>query len=201
MLFLKKIIAFLVCLSMVCFCFSQEEVTFQDQFSEESFIITDNVQNEQQREESSGVGFLFFRMIFVLAIVIGCLYGLLYLFKKSTNFSSESDLYLKKVTSLTLSQNKTLHIVTLRDRAFLLGASEQNLSLISEITDKELIDEMNLFVDSKPTGKARDFSTLLNKFFPSKKTEDYVQVSEDFLKKQRERVKNIQGRTEDSFDE
>ena len=204
MLFLKKSIAVLLCLSVMGFVFTQESVSSQEQISEETFVISDEVTSEDSNEESTGMGFLFFRMILVLALVIGCLYGLVFLFKKSTNFSSDSDIFLKKITSLSLSQNKTLHIVTLRDKAFLIGASEQNISLLSEITDKELIDEMNLYADAQPTGKVRDFTAILKSYFPKKNQDipsDYVQMSESFVKKQRERVKNIHNKTEDSFDE
>ena len=137
---------------------------------------------------SSTAGMLF-QLIISLAVVCGLIYGVLYFIRRSKRFTAADDPFLKNVASLSLSQNKKLHIVTLIDKAYLIGAADSSLSLIAEITDKELIDAMNLHA-AQTAGPKQDFSSLLQTFFPAAKTHTAADPFDSFLSKQRERLQN-----------
>ena len=128
---------------------------------------------------------LFVRMILVLVLVIACIYGIVWLLKKSMRPGAENDPYLKKTASITLSPGKTVQIVTLQDKAYLLGVSDSSITLISEIEDKELVDAMNL---NTPVGgnskKPADFASLLASLTGSAKR------TERFLRSKRENLQN-----------
>ena len=142
------------------------------------------------RSSRSSTFFLLFQLIISLAVVCVLIYGVLYFIRRSKQFSAADDPFLKNVANLPLAPNKTLYIVTLIDKAYLIGASDASLSLIAEITDKELIDAMNLHAAQTP-GPKQNFSSLLHTFFPeAKPKETDANPFDSFLAKQRGRLQN-----------
>ena len=88
-----------------------------------------------------------------------------------------------------------MQIVTLVDKGFIVGVSEDSVNLISEINDKELIDAMNLYSDKKKqTQKPRSFADVLEIFMPRKKDtniyDDSSKKFADMLNKQRDRLQD-----------
>jgi len=110
------------------------------------------------------------KMIIVLALVIAGLYGIMIFFKKKNNSVQSDDDFLRRVSSLNLSPGKSIEIVTLVDRGFILGVTDSNINLIAEITDKEMISALNLNFDKKQNvKKPMNFSEVLNMFMPGNK--------------------------------
>ena len=130
----------------------------------------------------------FVNMILVLIVVIACIYGIVWLLKKSMRPGAENDPYLKKTASITLSPGKTVQIVTMQDKAYLLGVSDSSITLISEITDKELVDAMNLNATTTGGKKPADFASLLSSLTGSAKR------TESFLKSRREKLSGREGK-------
>ena len=126
----------------------------------------------------------FVNMILVLVVVIACIYGIVWLLKKGMRPGAENDPYLKKTASITLSPGKTVQIVTLQEKAYLLGVSESSITLISEIDDKEFVDAMNLNTPVGNGKKPADFASLLASLTGSAKR------TERFLRTKRENLKN-----------
>ena len=151
--------------------------------------------------EDTSLGVWFFvRMILVLAVVIALIYFFFAFLKKTTGVGNVSDPYLKKVASLPLGPGKSVHVITLKDKAYIIGAGESSINLIAEVEDKELVDAMNLHapVFSDKKGSLR-FSDLLGKFSTGvpkndvrKEKKDRVTIqtesSVEFLKNQRNRI-------------
>ena len=108
------------------------------------------------------------KMIVVLALVIAALYGIMLFFKKRNNNVQSDDDFMRRVSSLTFSPGKSVEIVTLVDRCFMLGVTESNINLIAEITDKEMISALNLNFDKKQnTKKPMNFNDVLEMFMPN----------------------------------
>lgn len=142
------------------------------------------------RASRSSTFSLLLQLIISLAAVCALIYGVLYFIRRSKQFSAADDPFLKNVANLPLAPNKTLYIVTLIDKAYLIGASDASLSLIAEITDKELIDAMNLHA-AQTAGPKQSFSSLLHTFFPAAKPKEAdTNPFDSFLAKQRERLQN-----------
>ena len=100
---------------------------------------------------------------------------------------------MKKVASITLSPGKSVQVITLHDHCFVLGVSDSNVQLISELDDKDLINAMNLEADKEPTGTVRDFATMLASAMGIKKKtfEESVTSSVETMQNQSNRLKNI----------
>ena len=188
---------------MVCTLSSFAQSTNSDLVSETSQSVTSNKEQESQmlistseeivQQRSTSTGWLFFRMILVLLVVVGCIYAVFYFVKKSTNPANETDPFLKKVASITLSPGKSVQVITLQNHCYILGVSDSNVQLISELDDKDLIDAMNLEADKEPSGSVKDFATMLASAMGIKKKtfEESVSDSVENMQSQSNRLKNI----------
>lgn len=152
-----------------------------------------STEEEVIQSRSSNTGWLFFRMILVLLIVVACIYAVFYFVKKTTNPTNENDPFLKKVASITLSPGKSVQVITLQDHCYILGVSDSNVQLISELNDKDLIDAMNLETDKETTNSVKDFASMLATAMGLKKKtfEESVSSSVENMQSQSERLKNI----------
>lgn len=173
----------------------------QTQNPEKQFVFNTDSDQDVNQVKRPNTFLMFLRMVLVLAIVVACIYFVMNFMKKSvTGDSDTDDVYLRKVAQLTLSPGKTVQVVTLLDKGYMLGVSDSSVNLITEITDKELVDAMNLSADkAEKSRKARNFGEVLEMFMPSKsshttsatQTNIYSEASDDvkeFVKEQRKRI-------------
>ena len=133
----------------------------------------DSQNNETASEDPTAIRppsvfLLILRMLLVLAFVIVCIYFVLHFLKQGSPNSDEQ--FLRLVSSVSLGQGRFIHIVSLVDqRAFIVGSSDSSVNLIGEVTDKELIDAMNLYADKNAnTKRPKNFSDILSLFMGQK---------------------------------
>ena len=69
------------------------------------------------------------KMIVVLALVVAALYGIMLFFKKKNNNVQSDDDFMRRVSSLSFAPGKSVEIVTLVDRCFMLGSSPESFTL------------------------------------------------------------------------
>ena len=138
---------------------SAEETFPSDDASAENAIpFGEAADGQQERSSRFGTFFLFLRMIIVLGIVVACIYAVMWFMKKSIRGDSAADdPFLRKVSSVDLAVGKSVQVVTLLDHAYIVGVS-----------DKELVDAMNLYADEhQNVKKPRTFSDILDIFMPN----------------------------------
>lgn len=210
---LKKIILVLLSLCIVSnFIFAQtgsissnpeNEIVLtqndQQDNPESRFVISENSTSNQNSRRTGGA-WSFIKMILVLALVVVIIYLLMNFFKKTVNGPETDDPYLRKVAQINLGPGKSVQIVTILEKGYVLGVSDSGVTLISELDDKELINAMNLTADKKAaTSKARNFTEVLEMFLPSKSSRetsatqtniysDSSKAVSDFIKTQRKRI-------------
>ncbi len=173
----KLFAAIIIFMAAVFVLYSQNNTsadnTAQTSVTEESIILSDdapagiNPQNSNYKRPST-VG-TFVRMIVVLIIVIGLIYGVLWFVKKKTNVVKTDDDYLRRAAWINIAPGKSVEVITLIDKAYLIGVTEDNITLLGEIDDKELISAMNINADKKNnTKKPATFSEVLDMFLVKK---------------------------------
>ena len=174
---LKKYILFTFFVAFVnVFVFSQTDTSqsssVESSVLDESQILLSETNPESQitfsddesNLEKSSV-WLFVRMILVLILVIVAIYALMKFFKKKSTEVKSSDDFLRSVSSLSFGPGKSVEIVTLIDKAYVLGVTEKSINLIAEIDDKELIESLNLNHDKKSNvSKPINFAEVLDMF-------------------------------------
>jgi len=132
------------------------------------------------------------RMILVLALAAAAIYGAVFLIKRSTKQTVQSDPFLKVLASSHLGSNRYVHIVHAGNKAWLIGSSDGGVNLISEVDDKETVDAM-LLDDSRrmadaPSGNIMNFLSLLKKFGAPVNAKT---PGADEIRKRRERLKGL----------
>ncbi len=101
------------------------------------------------------------RMVLILAIVVVLIYAVFYLLKRSSKGRMQASEIIKVLGSRSISGNKSLHLIEIGRQIFLVGSGDNGINLVSEISDKESIDEIRLkAVNSADAGK-RNFSDVL----------------------------------------
>ena len=132
------------------------------------------------------------RMIIVLALVAAAIYGVVFLFKKASKPSPNTDPYLKILANTHLGANRYAHIISVGGRAWLVGSGEGGVNLISEIEDKEIVDAMLLDDSQKteqaPAGRFADFKSILRRV--GIKAQGRTPGADD-IRKRRERLKGL----------
>lgn len=152
----------------------------------------------QERPASHSTLWVFFRMIFVLIVVVVCIYLVMnFMRRKMGGGDPDDDMFLRKVAQVSVAPGKTVQIVTLLEKAYLIGVTDNSIGLLGEINDKELVDAMNLNADRKKnTAGPRNFGDVLSVFLNPKSsdaTEGERNASKsisEFFNKQKEKFKN-----------
>ena len=134
----------------------------------------------------------FVRMVLILAAVIGVIYGIFHLLKKSGNPKFQETRLIRLLSSKTLTGSRALHLVEVGNQIFLVGTSENAVNLVSEILDKETVDGLKLQAANVDGTEKRSFGSLVGQAFgrsvgKNKQTADPMA----FLKQQRQRVRNM----------
>lgn len=201
----------LFCLIPILFSQQAEKPQTSIPATDETTILLDtptaNDSNVIPSVSSSANIWTLIRIVLILLIVCAGIYGTVYILKKSTKTNVANDPYLKNIATLMLSTNKSVRIISIGSQAFLVGVTDQAISLISEIEDKELIDAMNFEADRNATVPSGNFVSILTSLLPKKirpiiqtpkkttvtnKTQESTSAlaTSDFLRKQRERIQN-----------
>ena len=171
----KLFAAVIVFMAAVFALYSQTTANNQtsNQISEETIIISDDAVSEnsttaQTYKGPSTVG-MFVRMIVVLIIVVGLIYGVFWFIKKKTNIVKTDDEYLRRAAYINIAPGKSVEVITLINKAYLIGVTEDNITMLGEIQDEELIKAMNLSADKKNnTKKPATFADVLEMFLIKK---------------------------------
>lgn len=146
--------------------------------------------------KGSGVNaWSFVQMIIILALVAAAIYGVSVLIKKYNRNSSSDSPKLRVLASAGLGPGRAVHVIQAGAQAFLIGAADQSISLLSELSDKEYVDQLVLEAQTKPQAAKADFASLLAGLLdPSGKRRRPGASSPDsldFLGKQRDRLKKL----------
>ena len=182
----KKLLAAVIIFMAAIFALNSQSNSTQssNSLSEESIVLTDDTLTDgtsstQTYKGPSTVG-MFVRMIVVLIIVVGLIYGVLWFIKKKTNVVKTDDEYLRRAAYINIAPGKTIEVITLIDKAYLIGVTEDNITMLGEIQDDELIKAMNLTADKKNnTKKPTTFADVLDMFLVKKNGQKSVFTDEE----------------------
>jgi len=158
---------------------------------ETTLVLVDSPEQEILAPATSLLPYVL-RMIIVLAFVIAAIYGLYAVLKRSSRPQNEEDAYIRILASSPLAVGKTLHVVSVGERAWLLASADASVSVISEIEDREVIDALTLRASASPGTTREDFVSSLRRLLArGSRTGGVVSGSADFLARQRDRLKKM----------
>ena len=126
-----------------------------------------NSQEYTQNQGTQSTFVLFMKMVLSLAVVLGLVYLAVRFLKRGAKISSSDDPFLRHVSHLPLSPNRSVDVVTIMNHAYILGVSDNAVNLIGQIEDEELVNSMNLYADKNDNIKRpRSFDDILSIFMP-----------------------------------
>jgi flagellar protein FliO/FliZ len=143
--------------------------------------------------------FVALRMVLVLALAAAAIYGLVFFFKRLSRAPEQGNPYLKVLAGAPLGGGSSVSVVALGAQAWLVGTGSGGVSLIAEITDRELVDAMLLEESRRGPGngsrgpgggqKLLDFSAILRRLGGGGPADKRFGAED--LRKRRERLKNL----------
>lgn len=186
---LKKLLMTAVLLTAVCFNFysqtSEQAASNASQTEVSSFENNTNYFNQSPaeggrqspdalRSQPGGI-WLFLRMIIVLLIVLVLIYGVLWFIKNKTNVVKTDDEFLRRAAWINIAPGKSIEVITLVDKAYVIGVTEDGITLLGELDSKtddqtaQMINAMNLRADQTTnTKKPLNFNDVMDMFLAKK---------------------------------
>ncbi|MFO7849210.1 MAG: flagellar biosynthetic protein FliO [Spirochaetia bacterium] len=143
----------------------------------------------------------FLRMFLILGAVIAAIYGIFFILKRLGNPSFQGNSLISVLSTQNLQGNRSLHLVEVGNEVFLIGSSEGGVELVGKIEDQETLDQVKLYRSEMSAG-GQSFQRSLKDIFQRGKgtngekvsasgKEENTGASAFFMKKQRERLKNL----------
>ena len=141
--------------------------------------------------QNTGIVWYIIRMFLVLGLVLLSIYGLYIFLKRRAKRAIVEDPFIKNLGSTQIAPGKSVHVLSLGTKAWLVGVSDNSVTLLAELDDKELIDAMVLKSQEAPQEAPQvDFRTVFLRMFPgaAKKPET---PKLDVFSEHRNRIKKL----------
>jgi flagellar biosynthetic protein FliO len=164
--------------------------------------------------EEESYGWLMMKTIFVLGLLAVGFYMFLRFIQQKSGIQLTGQNVIQVLSATPLGPGKTLHVVDMAGKVFLLGVSENNINLLTEIKEREEIDRIRLLSSRSTPLYGKGFQeivmeqvgkavTFINQKRDKKgKVYSMEEMSEDeldvtYLNNQKNRLKKMNGNHED----
>jgi len=107
----------------------------------------DNQQQQQVDQPNLVIEFL--KLLLVLALIVAAAWSIIKLFSRQVS-SRMQGTWMRVVDEVTLGQNKGIILCEVGERIFALGVTDHNISLLFEVTNPKLLEEISLEMENKP---------------------------------------------------
>jgi len=160
--------------------------------------------------EEESYAWMIFKTILILGFLVGGFYFFFRFVTKRVGIQVLGENVINILSIVPIGQNKYLQVVDLAGKILVLGVSENGINLISEINEKDKIDQIRLLStkNSHSKNKAgfqdyimKHIGKLIDRkgksrsggrdIFKAKSNESGVNL--DYLKRQKDRLKNLNG--------
>ncbi|MEW6618110.1 MAG: flagellar biosynthetic protein FliO [bacterium] len=167
------------------------------EFNESEKIIDSakDVVKETPKKEKYDVNLfvLMGKTVVSLVIIAALIYFVLRFFLKGQRWLTRQQEFIQTIATHFLAPNKYIQIVEIGNKLLVLGISEHNINLLTEIEDKEVIDLIKTQVSRAEDKLQLSFIQHLKKRLmkPQLEQTDYEEKLK-FLNKQREKLKSLE---------
>lgn len=151
-------------------------------------------------DQGQSVFFLVLQSFFYLIVVIALIYALVRFLSIRQRKMGQSLLF-QNVGGISLGQNKSLQLVKMNGKMYMLGVGD-HISLIKEITDEDELRKIQMNADEQDSLVSNRVSSMLrwvtNLRGKSTENNPFQTVFEDSLKKQKQSRQNLNRDRSDS---
>lgn len=135
---------------------------------ETSLVLADAQQDIDVNLPSSSLVPYLLRMVVVLAVILAAIYGLYVLLRRKAVQTQNEDPFIRVIGAVPLAPGRSVHVVSVGSRAWLVGSGEGTVSLLTELDDKDVIEAMVKRAEENPKQYRGDFSSILAAMVPNK---------------------------------
>jgi flagellar protein FliO/FliZ len=153
----------------------------------------------QSRDVKIGY-FSYIRIIVVLGLVVLAIYVLSLILKRFLRIKGSTGGAATILTNQSLGPGKWIQVVFAGGKYLILGVTNEQINLLSEVTDPREIERLELLIHEQKVKEGDSFLDVITDFFKNilhktapKKKFDYETDSVDFLEEQRRRLKKMNG--------
>jgi flagellar biosynthetic protein FliO len=139
----------------------------------------------------------YLRMFFLLILVIGMILAVVWFLRRISGQGPLVESPIKVLHNHALAGNKALLLVEVGNEILLLGTADGGVNLIKQVTDTETVDALRLAASEKKSVPLQGtFAGIIGTMLGQRekirpKIDEPVENSTEFIKKQRERLKNL----------
>lgn len=176
-------------------CYGAKEKTKVEQ--NENIPLSKKVQKTEEplagQDYNVNLFALIAKAIFSLLIITGLIYFTLRFFLKSQKWLPKQQPFIQIIATQPLAPNKYIHLIEIGNKLLVLGVSEHNINLLTEIVDKEVIDFIKTQASSQEDKIPLSFIQHLKQRLRGQEIEQTgYEEKLKFLNQQRERLKNLE---------
>jgi flagellar protein FliO/FliZ len=113
-------------------------------FETESLLVIEDEDDVSASAAGPSSTMAIFRMIIVLALVAVVIYLVVFFLRRLSKPQGEQDPHLKVLASTYLGSGRSVHVVSVGTKAWLIGSGEGGISHIADINEQEVVDAMLL---------------------------------------------------------
>lgn len=196
-------------LCLFVFSLSAADTTGDDYFKKvKSVMQSDDTlagQNEEETQEKKNgrvkfsIGYLsYIKIIVVLGLVILIIYGISLILKRALRLKGDNSNDAAVLTTQALGPGKWIQVVYAGGKFMVLGVTNENINLLTEITDPKEIERYEILINERQVNAGKNFIDIFSGFIKDtlrlktdKKKFDYEMDTLDFLKDQKNRLNKI----------
>jgi flagellar protein FliO/FliZ len=158
--------------------------------AERLLVISDDVPDSLANPSSA---MAIFRMILVLALVAVVIYLVVFFLRRLTKPQAEQNPHLKILASTYLGSGRSVHVISVGTKAWLIGSGEGGINHIADLNEQEAVDAM-LLDSSAKTAEAdlnpiQSFKAMLKKLSGGVSSREQDRLEK--MRQRRERFKRF----------
>ncbi len=163
-------------------------------------------------------GWLLFQVVLILGLLAGGFYYFYRFVSKKAGFQASGQDVVQTLSAVPMGPGRYLYIIDVAGKVFMLGVTDNNINLITEIEDKDEKDRIRLLSSKSTVDHGKSFGDLfsenIGKLFDKidgirktrkapgtrKKFSEYIDEDEldvEYLKSQKSRLKKMNGNDEE----
>jgi flagellar biogenesis protein FliO len=161
--------------SYSCFCaYSQDNQELGKSFEVKGDITQENKEAAEKapgegfaeddfrpKVEEESYGWLMLKTLLVLGLLAVGFYMFFRFIQQKSGIQLSGQNVVQVLSVVPLGTGKTLHVVDMAGKVFLLGVSENNINLLAEIKDKDEIDRIRLLSSGSASVAGKGFQDFL----------------------------------------
>ena len=156
-------------------------------------------EDDKQKKADISIGYFpYLKIIIVLVLVILVIYGISLILRRFLRIKGDIGGGANIIINQSLGPGKWLQVVYIGGKYLVLGVTNDQINLITEIEEPKEIERLEIILNEKKVNEGESFIDVVSDFFKNKLKKkinkekfNYETDAIDFFKKQKERINKM----------